>query len=92
MAVPAHDERDLEFAGAIGLPVRAVDPEWLDDIPAAVAWLERTGHGRQARTYRLRDWLFSRQRYWGEPFPIVYDDHGLPSRCPRTCCRSRCRR
>ncbi len=90
MAVPAHDQRDQDFAAVMGLPVRAVDPEWLDDIPAAVAWLERTGHGRKARTYRLRDWQFSRQRYWGEPFPIVYDEHGpialpeseLPVRLP----------
>jgi leucyl-tRNA synthetase len=90
MAVPAHDQRDQDFAAVMGLPVRAVDPEWLDDIPAAVAWLERTGHGRKARTFRLRDWQFSRQRYWGEPFPIVYDEHGpvalpeseLPVRLP----------
>ncbi len=90
MAVPAHDQRDQDFAAVMGLPVRPVDPEWLDNIPAAVAWLEETGHGRRARTYRLRDWQFSRQRYWGEPFPIVYDEHGpvalpesqLPVRLP----------
>ncbi len=42
----------------------------------AIAWLIEHGHGNSAVTYRLRDWLFSRQRYWGEPFPIVYDDDG----------------
>ena len=40
------------------------------------AWLAEHGHGQATVTYKLRDWLFSRQRYWGEPFPIVYDDHG----------------
>jgi leucyl-tRNA synthetase len=47
-----------------------------------VDWLERTGGGRRRTTYRLRDWLFSRQRYWGEPFPIVYDEHDLPIALP----------
>jgi leucyl-tRNA synthetase len=82
MAVPAHDERDLEFARAFGLPVAPVPDEWLSDIDAAIGWLERTGHGRRSRVYRLRDWLFSRQRYWGEPFPIVYDPVGLPVALP----------
>jgi leucyl-tRNA synthetase len=45
-------------------------------------WLEEEGHGRGAVTYKLRDWLFSRQRYWGEPFPIVYDEEGLPVALP----------
>jgi leucyl-tRNA synthetase len=92
MAVPAHDDRVLEFARALDLPVRQVidtDGTYVDvpgvqlaglDTPAAVAasvrWLERGGHGQAARRYRLRDWLFSRQRYWGEPFPIVYDADG----------------
>ena len=80
MAVPAHDERDEEFARAFGLPVVEVpDPEPIETV---IAWLERTGHGARRRTYRLRDWLFSRQRYWGEPFPIVYDDTGLPIALP----------
>jgi leucyl-tRNA synthetase len=101
MAVPAHDERDLEFAQRFGLPVTTVvggDGEYAgweeagldlepgastsEAIDAAIGWLERTGHGRRERTYRLRDWLFSRQRYWGEPFPIVYDSDGLPVALP----------
>ncbi len=45
-------------------------------------WLEEEGHGHGAVTYKLRDWLFSRQRYWGEPFPIVYDEEGLPVALP----------
>jgi leucyl-tRNA synthetase len=49
-----------------------------------IAWLEEHGHGKGATTFRLRDWLFSRQRYWGEPFPIVYDDTGLPVALPES--------
>jgi leucyl-tRNA synthetase len=49
-----------------------------------IEWLEINGHGRGATTYRLRDWLFSRQRYWGEPFPIVYDETGLPIALPES--------
>ena len=51
---------------------------------AIIAWLEANGHGDGAVTYRLRDWLFSRQRYWGEPFPIVYDETGLPIALPES--------
>ena len=125
MAVPAHDQRDLEFARRFGLPVRAVlqpPREWFTArglppdsppatwpeafvsegsyldlgvpglncaglgkqacIAAAISWLESAGTGHRQRSYRLRDWLFSRQRYWGEPFPIVYDEHGLPIALP----------
>ncbi|MGH3305303.1 MAG: class I tRNA ligase family protein, partial [Streptosporangiaceae bacterium] len=98
MAVPAHDERDGDFAREFGLPVRPVtgpDGEYVTapgpqlaglDTPAAigacVSWLQRGGCGHATRRYRLRDWLFSRQRYWGEPFPIVYDDSGAPIALP----------
>ncbi len=102
MAVPAHDERDFEFARQFDLPIRAVvapadgdvDPDTafllhtgderlvnsngFDGLPspeakqAIVAWLEERGLGRPTVGYRLRDWLLSRQRYWGCPIPIVY--------------------
>ena len=117
MAVPAHDERDFEFAREFDLPIVPVirpSDEWLaehgadrrrrdrrgprrtsatasrmnsandevsldglrvDDAKRVITeWLERAGSGEPTVTYKLRDWLFSRQRYWGEPFPIVYDD------------------
>jgi leucyl-tRNA synthetase len=66
----------------------AINSGFLDGLGVAEAkqkiieWLEANGHGRGAVTYRLRDWLFSRQRYWGEPFPIVYDETGLPVALP----------
>ena len=56
-----------------------------DEAKAAmIAWLEAKGIGEGAITYKLRDWLFSRQRYWGEPFPIVYDETGLPIALPES--------
>ncbi|PZS13343.1 MAG: leucine--tRNA ligase [Pseudonocardiales bacterium] len=53
-----------------------------DAKAAIIGWLEANGVGTGSKTYRLRDWLFSRQRYWGEPFPIVYDETGLPIALP----------
>ena len=108
MAVPAHDERDFEFAKQFNLPIRAVvrpTDEWLkktgstldslteayteegvaihsgpfDGLPTAefkrkiTAWLAERGLGAGKVNYKLRDWLFSRQRYWGEPFPILHE-------------------
>ena len=98
MAVPAHDERDLEFARRYGLPVREVINSagqyveapgpalaGLDAraaFDAAISWLETASYGHAARRYRLRDWLFSRQRYWGEPFPVVYGEDDEPVALP----------
>ena len=119
MAVPAHDERDFEFATQFNLPIRCIiEPDataaqeadiavsdvlsgktcWAGDgklvnssnetglningmpVPEAKRetsrWLERHGYGRATVNYKLRDWLFSRQRYWGEPFPVVYMEDG----------------
>ena len=98
MAVPAHDERDFEFAQKFSLPVRevvrptepcagcfssegvAINSLFLDGLPTAeakrqiTAWLEEKSLGRGTVNFKLRDWLFSRQRYWGEPFPIVWEN------------------
>lgn len=97
MAVPAHDQRDHEFAEASGLPIievvsggenvqaaayegdgRLVNSAFLDGLDVATAkrtmidWLEGHGAGTRKVSYRLRDWLFSRQRYWGEPIPVLH--------------------
>lgn len=95
MAVPSHDERDMEFATKYRLkiePVIDLDSELfinsknetldLNGLPLAagqekmVEWLEKTGNGERTISYKLRDWLFSRQRYWGEPFPILHFKDG----------------
>lgn len=113
MAVPAHDQRDWEFAGHYQLPIREVisggdiaraaftetargtvinstTPDGsfsidglvpADAIPKITAWLESRRQGEKAVNYKLRDWLFARQRYWGEPFPILWVD-GEPRPIP----------
>ena len=73
---------DGEYADVPGMPLAGLDTPAA--IAASIHWLERGGHGHAVRRYRLRDWLFSRQRYWGEPFPIVYDADGLPVALPET--------
>ncbi len=99
MAVPAHDERDWDFAKKFGLPIvevvhsgvdvqqqvytdvqsgNMVNSGFLDGmtvkqaIPAMIDWLEQKGIGTRKVNFKLRDWVFSRQRYWGEPIPLVY--------------------
>jgi leucyl-tRNA synthetase len=71
MAVPAHDERDAAFAALNGLPTREIE---LEDKDTVIALVESKGWGHAKTQYKLRDWLLSRQRYWGTPIPIVYCD------------------
>ncbi len=114
MAVPAHDERDFEFATKFELPIKntiqvpenhpsdqawtgegivvnsanaEIDLNGLDKESAkakVIAYLEEKNIGKATVTYRLRDWLFSRQRYWGEPFPVVYDEEGQVHSLPES--------
>ena len=100
MAVPAHDERDWDFAKVFGLPIIEVvaggdvqneaftdvqtgvlcNSEFLNGLEvseakkAIIKWLEENGKGVSKVNYKLRDWVFSRQRYWGEPVPMVWCD------------------
>lgn len=106
MAVPAHDERDWEFAKQFDLEILPVleggnvaeaaftedgphiNSDFLDGlnkedaIAKMVSWLEEKGLGEEKVSYRLRDWLFSRQRYWGEPIPIIHWEDGTSTAVP----------
>lgn len=106
MAVPAHDERDYEFARKFELPIKEVvaggdvskeaytgDGEHVNSdflnglgkeeaIKKMIEWLQEKGVGEGKVTYRLRDWLFSRQRYWGEPIPIIHWEDGTSTVVP----------
>jgi leucyl-tRNA synthetase len=73
MAVPSHDARDAEFAQAFGLPIREIVIRPGESERVSRQFEER-GIGRRTVQYRLRDWLVSRQRYWGTPIPIIYCD------------------
>lgn len=108
MAVPAHDERDYEFAQKFDIEMIQVieggdiketaytgdgvhiNSDFLNglNLEAAnekiVAWLEENGCGKKEVTYRLRDWLFSRQRYWGEPIPIIHWEDGTTTSVPES--------
>ncbi|MFT4189275.1 MAG: leucine--tRNA ligase [Aeromicrobium sp.] len=81
---------DHAYAGEGTIVNSANDEVSLDGLSVAdakariIAWLESKGLGTAKTTYRLRDWLFSRQRYWGEPFPIVYDEHDQPIALPKS--------
>ena len=101
MAVPAHDERDYEFAKKFNLPIIPVleggdvkteantsdglhiNSDFLnglnkeDAISKMLSWLEENNIGTKKINYKLREWIFARQRYWGEPIPIVHTDDGM---------------
>ena len=106
MVVPAHDERDYEFAKKFDLPIipvieggnteqeaytgegKHINSDFLnglnkeDAIAKAIAWLEEKGIGAKKVNYRLRDWTFSRQRYWGEPIPVIHWEDGETTLVP----------
>ncbi|MCT4397549.1 leucine--tRNA ligase [Pediococcus ethanolidurans] len=106
MAVPAHDQRDWDFAKKFDLPIKPVieggnvedaaytedgvhiNSEFLNgmDKPTAInemlTWLEDKGVGKKKVNYRLRDWIFSRQRYWGEPIPVIHWEDGETTLVP----------
>ena len=106
MAVPAHDERDYEFATKFNLPIKVViedngevvvpffgDGKHINSdfinglnneeaIAKVIEFLEENKVGRSKVTYKLRDWLFSRQRYWGEPIPIIHWEDGTMTTVP----------
>jgi leucyl-tRNA synthetase len=106
MAVPAHDERDYEFAVKFELPIKEVvaggdvskeaytgDGEHVNSdflngldkeeaISNMIQWLQTNEKGEKQVTYRLRDWLFSRQRYWGEPIPVIHWEDGTTTAVP----------
>jgi leucyl-tRNA synthetase len=108
MAVPAHDERDYEFAKTFDLTIREVvaggnvekeaytgdgehvNSEFLNGLDKQTAisnmieWLEANHFGKKQVTYRLRDWLFSRQRYWGEPIPVIHWEDGTMTTVPES--------
>lgn len=108
MAVPAHDERDYEFATEFGLEIipvleggdiskeaftgdgKHINSDFLDGlnkedgIAKAIQWLEEKGVGEKKISYRLRDWLFSRQRYWGEPIPMIHWEDGTTTPVPES--------
>ncbi|WP_323704531.1 leucine--tRNA ligase [Mammaliicoccus sp. Dog046] len=96
MAVPAHDERDAEFAEKFNLDImtvyneegKMIDSDQLNGltqeeaVPKAIDMLEEKGIGKKKVSYKLRDWLFSRQRYWGEPIPVIHWEDGTMTTVP----------